>query len=291
MENKHLEDGFRVLQGQREFVTYPEDSSFRLWFSDIPWRYDFHLHTAVEIVLTLEGWVDYTVDSQMYRVEKDEILIIPPDMTHSLNMGENSSRLLFLFEPEALMTMPDYKRLSTHFNRVFYLRDESEAHQKIRDLLLRASEYYNEQPLLWNTASFSCLLEIYSILANRFLRVNRPSFARKELNADTEAMTTAIAYINSHYREDLSLDQVADFVGFSRYYFSRSFKKRMGYSYSEYLVQKRLQSAVDLLIRTDLPIRDVAEQSGFGSVASFNRVFRESKNCTPTQYRALYGSY
>jgi AraC-like DNA-binding protein len=104
-------------------------------------------------------------------------------------------------------------------------------------------------------------------------------------------MTTAIAYINSHFREDLSLDQVADFVGFSRYYFSRSFKKRMGYSYSEYLVQKRLQSAVDLLIRTDLPIREVAEQSGFGSVASFNRVFRESKNCTPTQYRALYGSY
>ena len=77
MENKRYEDGFRVLQGKREFVTYPEDSSFRLWFSDIPWRYDYHLHSAVEIVLTLEGWVDYMVDSQVYRVEKDQILIIP----------------------------------------------------------------------------------------------------------------------------------------------------------------------------------------------------------------------
>ena len=291
MENKRYEDGFRVLQGKREFVTYPEDSSFRLWFSDIPWRYDYHLHSAVEIVLTLEGWVDYMVDSQVYRVEKDQILIIPPDTSHALNMEENSSRLLFLFEPEALMSMLDYKRLSSHFNRVFYLRDESETHVQVRELLLKASGFYKDQSLLWNTACYSCMLGIYVLLGNRYLRVSLPSYSRKEQNADTESMTTAIAYINSHFREDLSLDQVANFVGFSRYYFSRSFKKRMGYSYSEYLVQKRLQAAVDLLIRTDLPIHEVAEQSGFGSVASFNRVFRESKNCTPTQYRALYGTY
>ena len=291
METKRLEDGFRVLQGKREFVTYPDDSSFRLWFSDIPWRYDYHLHSAVEIVLTLEGWVDYVVDNQVYRVEKDQILIIPPDVSHSLNMEVNSSRLLYLFEPEALMGMQDFKRLSSHFNRVFFLRDESEIHVQVRELLLKASGIYQDQPLLWNMACYSCLLDIYALLGNRYLRVSRPSFGRKGLNADTEAMTTAIAYINNHYRDDLSLDQVADFVGFSRYYFSRSFKKRMGYSFSEYLVQKRMQAAVDLLIRTDLPIREVADQSGFGSVASFNRAFRESKNCTPTQYRALYGSY
>ena len=291
MESKRFEDGFRVLQGKREFVTYPEDSSFRLWYSDIPWRYDYHLHTAVEIVLTLEGCVDYMVDSQVYRVEKDQILIVPPDISHSLNMEQNSSRLLFLFEPEALMSMPDFKRLSSHFKRVFYLRDESETHVQVRELLLKAADFYRDQPLFWNTACYSCMLGVFAILGNRYLRVSRPSFARKEPNTDTEAMTTAIAYINSHFHEDLSLDQVADFVGFSRYYFSRSFKKRMGYSYSEYLVQKRLQAAVDLLIRTDLPIHEVADQSGFGSVASFNRVFRESKNCTPTQYRALYGSY
>ena len=48
---------------------------------------------------------------------------------------------------------------------------------------------------------------------------------------------------------------------------------------------------MDLLIRTDKPMKDVATESGFGSVATFNRVFREKKGCTPTQYRAIYGMY
>jgi transcriptional regulator GlxA family with amidase domain len=48
---------------------------------------------------------------------------------------------------------------------------------------------------------------------------------------------------------------------------------------------------MDLLIRSNCSMREVAIESGFGSVATFNRVFREKKGCTPTQYRAIYGTY
>ena len=110
-------------------------------------------------------------------------------------------------------------------------------------------------------------------------------------SVDSEGITAAMGYINSHFREELSLDDVAEFAGFSRYYFSRSFKKQTGYSFKDYLCQKRLQVAMDLLIRSNCSMRDVAIESGFGSVATFNRVFREKKGCTPTQYRAIYGTY
>ena len=55
------EDGFRVMQGRREYVTYPDNSSVRIWYSDVAWRYEVHDHSAVEICLTLEGVVDYMV--------------------------------------------------------------------------------------------------------------------------------------------------------------------------------------------------------------------------------------
>ena len=84
------EDGFRVLQGKREYVTYQDDSSVRVWYSDVPWQYDLHDHSAVEILLTLEGSVTYTVEDIVYQVRKGEVLIIPPDMQHSLSMGEES---------------------------------------------------------------------------------------------------------------------------------------------------------------------------------------------------------
>ncbi len=47
--------------------------------------------------------------------------------------------------------------------------------------------------------------------------------------------------------------------------------------------------ASDLLVRTNQPIREIAVSSGFGSTATFNRTFREHKNCTPSQFRAIYG--
>ena len=156
------EDGFRVLQGRREYVTYLDDSSIRIWYSDIPWRYETHDHSAVEILLTLEGMVTYTIADKIYQVRKGEILIVPPDTLHSLSMGEGSSRYLFLFESDAIMAMRDLKVHGLYFRKPFYLRDGSEAHMQIRELLLRAGNLYEKQELTWNAMCYSCILRIYA---------------------------------------------------------------------------------------------------------------------------------
>ena len=285
------EDGFRVLQGRREYVTYLDDSSIRIWYSDIPWRYETHDHSAVEILLTLEGMVTYTIEDKIYQVRKGEILIVPPDTLHSLTMGEGSSRYLFLFESDAIMTMRDIKSMAMYFHKPFHLRDGSDAHVRIRELLLRAREAYEKRELMWNTMCYSCILRVYATLGQRYLSGIKPRTGDNMRNMDSEVINAVMTYINNHYREELSLEDVAKFAGFSRYYFSRSFKRQTGYSFKDYLCQKRLQVAMDLLIRTNRSMRDVAIESGFGSVATFNLVFREKKGCTPTQYRAIYGTY
>lgn len=285
------EDGFRVMQGRREYVTYLDDSSFRVWFSDVPWRYETHDHSAVEICLTREGTVEYTVDGAEYEIQRGEILIIPPDLPHSLNMGENSSRYLYLFEPDAILGMRDIKAMMQQFNRPFYLHDGSDAHNRIREILLKIQNAYEQKDVMWNTICYGYVLRMYAVLGQQYLPRPRVRSGEASHNVDSEVITAAMGFINSHYHEDLSLDDVAGFAGFSRYYFSRSFKKQTGYSFKDYLCQKWLQVAMDLLIRTNRPMRDVATDSGFGSVATFNRVFRENKGCTPTQYRAIYGIY
>lgn len=285
------EDGFRVLQGKREYVTYLDDSSIRIWYSDVPWRYENHDHSAVEILLTVEGMVTYMVEDTVYQVRKGEILIVPPDTPHSLYMEEGSSRYLFLFEPDGIMTMRDIKSMAMYFNKPFHLRDGSDAHVRIRELLLRMRDAYEKREIMWNTACYSCILRIYATLGQQYLSGIRPRTEDGVRNMDSEVITAVMTYIDNHYREELSLEDVAQFAGFSRYYFSRSFKRQTGYSFKDYLCQKRLQVAMDLLIRTNRSMRDVAIDSGFGSVATFNRVFREKKGCTPTQYRAIYGTY
>ena len=281
-------DGFRVMQGRREYVTYLDDSSIRIWYSDIPWRYETHDHSATEICLTLEGVVDYLVKDTVYHVRKGEVLIIPPDTPHSLNMGEGSSRYLYLFETDVLNGLRDVKAMMQQFNRTFYLHDGSDAHTRVREALLKAQEVYERADTMWNTACYGYFLRMYALLGQFYLAPQRTAQVR---SVDSEVIAAAMGYINTHIREELSLDNVAGFAGFSRYYFSRSFKRVTGYTFKDYLCQKRLQVAMDLLIRTDVPMRKVAMESGFGSVATFNRVFREKKGCTPTQYRAIYGTY
>jgi AraC-like DNA-binding protein len=187
--------------------------------------------------------------------------------------------------------MRDIKALIQQFNRPFYLHDGSDAHTRIRETLLKAQGVYDRNEVMWNTACYGYFLRMYAVLGQHYLLNPRIRTHEMVHSVDSEVITAAMGYINSHFREELSLDDVAEFAGFSRYYFSRSFKKQTGYSFKDYLCQKRLQVAMDLLIRSNCSMREVAIESGFGSVATFNRVFREKKGCTPTQYRAIYGTY
>ena len=284
------EEGFRVMRGQMEYITYPEDASIRIWYSDVPWRYDPHMHSAIEIVLTLEGTVEYSVGEDNYQVRKGEILIVPQEQVHALNMGEESSRLLFLMEPDLLQMLPDMKSLMPSLRRVFYLHDGSEAHNRIRELLLKAWDIYKRREPLWNTMCHSYMLRVGVTLAQNYLSVLHAQPKQEPQGSMApEVISAAMHYINNHVQEDLTLDDVAQFSGFSRFYFSRSFKQQTGFTFKEYVVRKRVQIAMGLLIETSLSMKEVARQSGFGSIAAFNRVFREQKQCTPSQYRTIYG--
>jgi len=187
--------------------------------------------------------------------------------------------------------MDRFDLVKESFERVFYLHDESDTHVRIRELLKQIIETYQERELMWNTQCYSRLLEIYALLGQRYLAglVARPG--EEESAMDREVISSAMNYIDSHFQQKLTLDEVADFTGFSRYYFSRSFKQQTGFSFKEYLCQRRIQNAMELLIHTSRPMHEVATESGFSSVATFNRSFREHKNCTPTQYRAIYGTF
>ena len=161
------------------------------------------LFAGSEILLTLEGTVTYTVGDTVYQVHKGEVLIVPPDTPHSLDMGENSSRYLFLFEPDAILSMRDIKSLAAHFHRIFHLRDGSEAHVRIRELLLRTHEAYEKQELMWNTICYSSILRMYAVLGQRYMSGIRQRSGDGSRSVDSEVITAAMTYINNHYQDDL----------------------------------------------------------------------------------------
>jgi len=94
-------------------------------------------------------------------------------------------------------------------------------------------------------------------------------------------------YIDVHLSENIQLETLADIVGLSRYYFARAFKRSVGTSPHCYLMQRRLGRAQMLLANTDLPLAQVALESGFNDQSHFSNRFRSTTGVTPKAFRWL----
>ena len=289
MTRSRFPDGFRILKGNQEFVTYIEHSSLRVWYSETPWHFENHSQSAVEIIVPLKGEVIYTVDDSTYRVQSNEVLIVPPNRIHSLTMHEGSARYLLLFEPDNIFGMRDMQLVENMLHTPLYLTGQSEAQESIRALLLQTVSCYERREFMWNSLCYSYLLQMYARLGQFNMSREQRQIELRSQRIDPEIVDSARLFIDQNYMRDITLGDVSSFTGFSKCYFSRVFKQQLGLSFSEYLRRKRVSMAEELLIHSRQPIQEIAMRAGFGSVATFNRVFRDARNCTPSRYREIYG--
>lgn len=103
---------------------------------------------------------------------------------------------------------------------------------------------------------------------------------------ETDTIKKAKHYISSYYENpDLSLGEVAEYVGLNEKYFTSKFSKETGESFMNYLTGLRMQKAKELLKTTTFKIYEIAEMVGYRNVESFNRVFKKYYGISPLQYR------
>lgn len=100
-----------------------------------------------------------------------------------------------------------------------------------------------------------------------------------------EAIQQAVDYIETHTSEDISIEQLADTVGLSPYYFQRLFKRLIKRTVFEYIKLRRLAQATEAL-KDNRRILDIAVEYGFSSHANFTRMFKETYGITPEEYRS-----
>ncbi|MBO7710015.1 MAG: AraC family transcriptional regulator [Lachnospiraceae bacterium] len=98
----------------------------------------------------------------------------------------------------------------------------------------------------------------------------------------------ALDFMNDHVSERLKINDVADFAGLSRSYFSRLFCRETGQTPYDYMMEARINRAKQLLALDRLPVADVAEQCGFTDTSHFIRVFRERTGQTPASFRNFF---
>lgn len=124
-----------------------------------------------------------------------------------------------------------------------------------------------------------------SQLEHRLLAAGKALIAPHPANSDP--MSDIARYTEAHYKEDLSLQQIAAKFYLSREYISRKFKQQFGLNWSEYLGRQRMNSAKLLLQNPSLRLAQVAEMVGYQDEKYFSKVFKKMEGMTPGEYRKM----
>lgn len=282
--------GTRNMQSDRqELVSYHQSSAIRIWCNQQAVDFDPHWHSAMEIIAPVDNWYDAVIRGETYHLVPGDILIIPSGELHALKAPERGTRFIFLFDISSIAKLSGFASIQSVMDDPLIITKNTYPHiyDDVYHILLQMrNEYFNKNEFAELTI-FSLLLNLFVKLGtNHLSNMNlfasaRPYKQKEYINKFNDVMD----YIDAHYMEDFTLDSVASAIGFSKYHFSRLFKQYTGFSFCAYICHRRIKVAEELLEQPDLSITEIAMQSGFPSISTFNRVFRQQKNCSPSEYR------
>ena len=111
----------------------------------------------------------------------------------------------------------------------------------------------------------------------------------KRENDRVRPIRKAKEYIQNHYGEPMTLEEVSGEVGLSPTYFSVLFKKTEGEGFARYLINVRMEQAKILLRETNLPVVEICKKVGYNDLKHFTQTFEKATEVKPSTYRKLYG--
>lgn len=124
----------------------------------------------------------------------------------------------------------------------------------------------------------------FSALMESYQRMN-PAALQEHAYPGVVYVKNAIEYMNYHYQEKIKINELAEYIGVNRSYLTNMFKKEVGYSPQEYLVNLRIEKAKQLIRNTRMTISAIAEQIGYSDQLAFSKIFKQKLGMSPKHYR------
>lgn len=283
-----------TLNGIFETVNYKQSTSLKLYDNGETENYPAHWHPVVEIIMPTENI--YTVESgeQTITLREGDIIILCPGCIHTLYAPPKGQRIIFQPSTTSLRFMKDIETLLTIMSPLIVITPEDypSIQPVISQILIDIRDLYASDTPFSEVEIYSKILYMFTLIGRNLSRQADYITVgdRGKQDEYLEKFLDICDYITEHCAEDLTLDDIANMSGFSKFYFSRLFKQFTNVSFYKYVNQKRIAMAEQLLIEPQNSVTDVALNCGFSSLSSFIRMFKIVKGCTPTEFRSMYKS-
>ena len=277
-----------------EKVVTDESESF-LWRSDdYPWiRNVWHIHPECEIHLVRNADGVSLVGDHIGHFSPGYLAVVGEGLPHHwvtpTAPGEviRERDIVIQFDPlrlrQAAAAVPELARLEPFFTRA--LRGLSFS-GRTRRVAAELMEQIGQADGISRLSLFLNLLQLLST-SDEFSTLSSEGFAPR-FNAETlDVIQRCLKYVFDNLSGDIKMSDVAATFGMKESAFSKFFKRNSGNSFVEYVTKLRIGRACKLLAETDTPVTEICFQSGYLNISNFNRVFRDQRGLTPSNYRRL----
>lgn len=250
-----------------------------------------HYHDYTELLFGIEGESRVYLGDKTYVLGEGDMVIVHDHELHDVDgLGEPSSYIVIKFLPSILLTG---EQTFSEYSYALTLMQNTDDRQVFfnREELLRTpvATLFQHAMAEWEGKRFGYELSLRADVTSIFLHILRKwhekNMSAEEVNVwQAEIIEKAIRYIGSNYTS-VSEEEVARSIGVSASYFSRTFKKNMKRSFTQYVCEVRLKEAERLLISTDASVAEISAKVGFSTSAYFISIFKKNRGATPAQYR------
>ena len=240
------------------------------------WQCDYHTHEHMELFYILGGTGLFLIEGQEHPVNVNDIIIINPDIPHAEANIHSQSLEYIVLGIEGIQLA-----VGKHSNGHFCILDHYES-TEISSCLWNILREMEQKNTGYQDVCQACM----EMLVIRLMRITDLAVpAEPQLTAGNQPCAAVKRYIDLHFKEPLSLEQLADKAHMNKYYLAHTFKEEYGVSPINYMITRRIVESKYLLAETDLTLTRIAQLLGFSSPSYFSQAFRKSQGISPIDYR------
>lgn len=247
-------------------------------------KYFPHFHDEIEIMVIISGELNFTTaENGVQTAHVGDMCIFMPQQIHSFSSLANVNHMYIL----KLHSRNSKEKINFNLLRFenSLLKKDDPFNATLRQYIDKLCTETKDKKLGYGYLANSISnLIISEILRSDHITILDNNHERK-VYSSAKLLSDVNEYIAERYTETIHLEDLANYCHLSKYYFAHQFKEITNLSFYEYLILYRLDIAKNLLTSTKQPISEIALQSGFANMRSFNRAFKDHFDCTPSQYR------
>lgn len=238
-----------------------------------------HIHNFTEFFFVVGGSGEFQIRNDSYAISTGDMVLLNPQVEHTeTSYVEDPLEYIVLgIEGVKLVTSLD----SVEGFSIIHFHDAAENIANYLHCILAEAKRHD------SGYEDVCQSLLNILLINLMRRTKITPRTEDEVESASPKALAAKAYIDSHFRENISLQDIADATDSNKYYLSHIFSQAYGISPLQYVQTLRLEDSKYLLRTTNYSLKQIASMAGFSSISYFTQRFSKVENMTPSSYRAM----